>query len=76
MGLSIRGMGSNKKYSYSTNSIQRVRYLACKIDGFKGSLGDFLNTDDAWKEYSRFRQLLHFSDEKGVLIPELYLEDI
>jgi len=76
MGVNIQGMCSDKRYSHSTYALHEVRCLACRIDGFKGSLSDFLEGDKMWEKFSRFRQLLHFSDENGILVPEYYLENV
>jgi hypothetical protein len=82
MGLSIDGWYSEKEWSYSYTPLHWVRYLACKIDGYKGTWLEFdgpfrgHESQQPWLKHKRFWQLLHFSDCEGILLPDSRLEDV
>lgn len=79
MGLTIFGSGSDKKYNFSYTRLHEIRYLACLSDGFYGSFKDFMKMEEngeSWKRFTKFYQLLHFTDSEGVLVKEFFLEGV
>lgn len=75
MGLMLMGQQSEREYHYSYEGLHFIRYLAVKIEGFKGSYKNSLKETGNFKKYKRFHQLLHFSDCDGILLPDSLLRD-
>ena len=81
MSLYMRGMASEKHYSYNYSTLHYIRYLACKADGYKNDWNTFNDVEDLKEEhnlsaYPHFWQLLHFCDAEGVMVPDSYLEHV
>ena len=83
MGLHITGMRSRKEYSRSYGALHFVRYLGAIACGFEGDYDQFKEIEHGdrgnqrtWGMFPQCWQLMHFSDDEGVLIPEHALNGV
>lgn len=81
MGVDIYGMETDKKLHDGYSSIHLLKWLASKIEGYRGSYSDhfeYSHTDEFWKNAAdgKFEQILHLSDWNTVLVPDENLEGI
>ncbi len=65
--------------SWGYHALHGVRYAAAKASGFKGTEYEFVKkeldgTSDT--EFPKYRQLMHFTDCDGILVPSGYLKGV
>ena len=75
MGISIYGIGLRKDFACSYTTFNDLRRLACKIDGYCGPL-EILLGDGDFLQSTNYPQLMHLSDNRCMLVPKEYLDDI
>ena len=81
MGLDVDGWSSDKTYHCGYSGIHQIRWLGAILSGFMESYSDFMKLyerDDIPmdKRFSRFEQLMHFSDSEGIFVPEWFLRKV
>lgn len=78
MGLIVVGSITEKRFAYNYSRLHIIRWIACKSRGYEKSFPEFMKDQEnnIWETYPEFRQLLHFSDSEGVLVPEYFLHKI
>lgn len=75
MGLIVVGATTEKRYRYGYGQLHVIRWIACRSQGYEKDFVEFMKDQEnnLWETYPKFRQLLHFSDAEGILIPEDFL---